>query len=172
MEIRDRRRRQLIAVIELLSPSNKNLGDDRNKYLGKREQILASTAHLVEIDLLRGGPRLPLEDMPVCDYCVLVARHEERPRVGIWPIGLRAPLPVIPVPLAGGDPDAKLDLQAALHEVYDRARYGSYIYQDTPMPPLDHTTTTILLRNLLCVAAQDGIQHCVEPHPACEQTLA
>jgi hypothetical protein len=74
--------------------------------------------------------------MPDCDYCVLVSRHEERPRVGIWPIHLRQALPEIPIPLAHGDPDAVLDLQAILHEVYDRARYDIYIYEGVPAPPL------------------------------------
>ncbi len=55
VEIRDRRNRQLVTGIELLSPANKRPGGDRDQYLAKRQRILASTAHLVEIDLLRGG---------------------------------------------------------------------------------------------------------------------
>ncbi len=55
LEIRDRRSRELVCVIELLSPSNKRPGPDREQYLFKRRQILASPAHLVEIDLLWGG---------------------------------------------------------------------------------------------------------------------
>jgi hypothetical protein len=59
-----------------------------------------------------------------------------RPRVGIWPLRLRDQLPVIPIPLRDPDPDAKLDLQAVLHEIYDRARYQTYIYDGEPDPPL------------------------------------
>src|SRR4029077_19013850 len=55
VEIRDRRNRELVTVVELLSPSNKRPGSDRDQYLAKREQILGSSAHLGEIDLLRGG---------------------------------------------------------------------------------------------------------------------
>ena len=102
LEIRDRENRQLITVIELLSPSNKKLGSDRDQYLAKQHQLLSSTANLVEIDLLRGGPRMPWLDMPVCDYCVVVSRVAERPRAGIWPIQLRERLPLIPVPLRTG----------------------------------------------------------------------
>jgi hypothetical protein len=136
VEIRDRRDRQLVAVIELLSPSNKYAGPDREQYLAKRLQILRSRAHLIEIDLLRGGPRPPLEDLPECDYCVTVSRAEERPRVGVWPLRLRDPLPVVPVPLRAPDPDARLDLQELLHRVYDLAGYADYIYTGAPHPRL------------------------------------
>jgi len=87
LEIRDRQHRQLVTVIELLSRSNKKAGPDREQYLAKRRQILASEAHLVELDLLRDCPRLPVDELPECNYCVLVSRYEERPRVGIWPLG-------------------------------------------------------------------------------------
>lgn len=57
-------------------------------------------------------------------------------RVGVWPLGLRQNLPIIPVPLRAPDADAQLDLQAALHDIYDRARYRTYIYDGLPVPPL------------------------------------
>src|SRR5438094_5877760 len=79
IEIRDRRDRQLVTVLELLSPSNKKIGPDREQYVAKRRQLLSGTVHFVEIDLLRGGPRMPLEDLPGCDYYALVSRVEERP---------------------------------------------------------------------------------------------
>jgi hypothetical protein len=41
-----------------------------------------------------------------------------------------------PVPLREPDQDVRLDLQAALHQVYDEACYGNYIYQGTPQPSL------------------------------------
>jgi hypothetical protein len=136
VEVRDRRSRQLITVLELLSPSNKRSGPDRDRYVGKRGELLASTVHLVEIDLLRGGPRMPMDNLPECDYCVLVSRYEERPGAALWPIRLRERLPVIPVPLRTPDADARLDLQELLHRVYDAARYQTYIYDGTPSPPL------------------------------------
>jgi len=99
LEIRDRESGKVVTVVELLSPSNKNPGADRAQYLAKRAQLLGSAVHLVEIDLLRGGPRMPMQPPPVCDYCVLVSRHEQRPWAGLWPIGLRERLPEIPIPL-------------------------------------------------------------------------
>jgi hypothetical protein len=136
VEIQDRRSREVVTVIELLSPANKVRGADREQFLAKRWQLLNSKAHLVEIDLLRGGPRLPIEGLPDCDYYVLVSRVEERLRVGLWPIQLRDPLPSIPIPLRVPAADARLDLQQALHHVYDAAGYEDYIYTGTPQPPL------------------------------------
>ncbi|MBL8793718.1 MAG: DUF4058 family protein, partial [Planctomycetia bacterium] len=136
VEIRDRADRQLIAAIELLSPSNKRSGPDREQYVAKRRQLLNSPVHFVEIDLLRGGPRMPLDDLPPCEYYALVSRYEERPRGGIWPLRLRDQLPSIPIPLRAGDPDARLDLQAILHRLYDAAGYEDYIYTGQPQPPL------------------------------------
>jgi hypothetical protein len=136
VEIRDRRNRQLITLIEVLSPANKRPGSDRDQYLAKRYEVLASKAHLVEIDLLRGGQRPPLEELPVCDYCVVVSRSERRPRVGLWPLRLRERLPVIPIPLRSPDPDAQLDIQEVLHDIYDKAHYGTYVYDGDPDPPL------------------------------------
>jgi hypothetical protein len=137
LEIRDRRDRRLVTVIELLSPTNKYSGPDREQYLGKRGQLLSSSVHLVEIDLLRGGPRMPFATpLPECAYYVLVSRLETRPHADLWPIQLRAALPVFPVPLRQPDPDVQIDLQAVLHHVYDGARYGNWIYEGAPQPAL------------------------------------
>jgi hypothetical protein len=136
IEIRDRSDRQLVTVIEVLSPSNKRPGPDREQYLARRRQLLAGNVHLVELDLLRGGPRLPLEDLPDCDYYALVSRVETRPRAGLWPLHLRDALPTIPVPLRPPDGDAHIDLQYVLHRVYDAAGYEDYIYTGAPQPPL------------------------------------
>src|SRR5438477_4193876 len=136
LEIRDRRNRRLVTVIELLSPTNKPPGPDRDEYLAKRAQILAGRTHLVEIDLRRGGERPRPPELPPCDYYVLVSRSLDRPELGPWPIGLRARLPVVPIPLAPPDPEVPLDLQALLHRVYDGADYGKYIYGEAPQPPL------------------------------------
>jgi hypothetical protein len=79
---------------------------------------------------------MPIEDPPACDYMVMVSRYVERPRTGLWPIMLREPLPEIPIPLRNGDPDAMLDLQRLLHDVFDGAGYEYYIYGGRPAPPL------------------------------------
>ena len=136
LEIRDRADELVVTVIELLSPANKRLGADREQYLSKRQRYLHSSANFVELDFLRGGERMPTENLPACDYYVLVRRVEDRNRVGLWPLRLRDRLPIIPVPVQAPDPDARIDLQKLLDLVYDRAGYRYRIYQGTPRPGL------------------------------------
>jgi len=136
LTIRDRRSRRIMTVIELLSPTNKRPGANRRRYLAKRAEFLSGPAHLVEIDLLRGGPPMPADDRPSCDYSVLVSRVGDRPRAGFWPIGLRDALPTIPIPLGPDEPDARLDLRNVLDRVYDEAGYHFFLYEQAPEPPL------------------------------------
>ena len=136
VEIRDRKNRELVTVVELLSPANKGPGPDREQYVAKRMEILNGPVHLVEIDLLRGGSPMPAEGRPRCSYSVLVSRAERRLDAGFWPISLRERLPEIPVPVRPPDLDARLDLQAVLDRIYDDAGYGDYIYEGTPRPRL------------------------------------
>ncbi len=135
LEIRDRFSRELVTVLEMLSPSNKR-GDDRRQYLAKRSQLLASSANLVEIDLLRGGRPMPDANRPKCAYSVVVSRAEDRPRGGFWPIKLRERLPEIPIPLKQPDADARVDLQEVLNHVYDVYGYEDFVYSGTPAPAL------------------------------------
>ena len=109
----------------------------RNISLAKRADILTGTAHLVEIDLLRCDKPMPAEDRPECVYSVLVSRAGERPRAGFWPIGLRDPLPVVPIPLRADAPDAHLDLRAVIDRLYDEAGYRFFLYEHPPVPALD-----------------------------------
>jgi hypothetical protein len=136
IEIRELDSRKLITAIELLSPSNKEHPATRAQYLAKRTTYLKSEVHFVEIDLLRRGPRMPLAPRPAKDYCVVVSRAQDRPEVDVWSIGLREPLPVIPIPLKAGEGDAHLDLQAVLNRVYDSAGYEHYAYGGEPEPGL------------------------------------
>ena len=54
-----------------------------------------------------------------------------------WPVRVRAPLPVVPVPLLPGDKDVPLDLGHAVRTIYDEARYDLSIdYGEPPVPPL------------------------------------
>ena len=71
-----------MTIIELQSPSNKRSGGDgRRAYLQKRDEILSSQSHLIEIDLLRGGERLPIiEPLPPTDYHCFICRADKRPQ--------------------------------------------------------------------------------------------
>src|SRR5688500_10610589 len=98
--IRERETMEIVTVIETLSPANKRASSDgREQYLAKREEILRSRTNLVEIDLLRGGKRLPAQGMPTGDYYALVSRGHKRPRTDVYAWSIRQPLPEIPIPL-------------------------------------------------------------------------
>jgi hypothetical protein len=137
VQIRDLQNHRLVAAIEFLSPTNKR-GPGRKQYLRKRLHILHSTAHLIELDLLRRGRRLPWTgELPPASYYVYLSRAGTRPDIDIWPITLGEHLPVVPVPLLDGDADVALDLQQALTGVYEASRYDLLLYYtDAPEVPL------------------------------------
>lgn len=120
--VMDTATRRVVTIIEVLSPTNKCVGaKGRKQYMRKRRKILASTCHLVEIDLLRTGKAtFPRTILPPHDYAVHASRAEDRPEARLWPIRLQRRLPVIEIPLKKEDADAKLDLQALFAEAYDR----------------------------------------------------
>jgi hypothetical protein len=137
VEIRFVDNRELVTAIELLSPSNK-VGTGRREYLAKRSQILLSDVHLLEIDLLRNGQRVPMQQpLPDAPYFVLLSRAGRRPLTEVWPIAWDAPLPEVPVPLLPPDDEVRFDLQLAFRSVYDDFAYDVNIdYQDEPKMPL------------------------------------
>lgn len=130
--------RKVVTSIEVISPSNKLPGSQgRKSYLEKRDEILRSSCHLVEIDLLRKGRPIFNRGRLDCDYLIHVSRSERRPKGRVWPIRLSHRLPPIGIPLLDGDPDAFLNMQEVLTTVYDHARYGTSVdYAADPVPPL------------------------------------
>jgi len=135
--IRSVESRKVVTAIEVLSPVNKTRGSrGRRVYLKKRRKLLESRVHLVEIDLLRAGARIPsVDELPSGDYYVHVSRVSMRPRGEVYAWRVREPLPVIPVPLAKGDPDATLDLGLALRQLYDRGGYDLIASYRAPLEP-------------------------------------
>jgi len=138
IEIRDTAQRQLVTAIEILSPTNKR-GEGRAEYLAKRRRLLLSSAHLIELDLLREGQRVPMQEpLPAAPYFVFLSRAERRPVLDIWPVALSQALPEIQVPLLNGDADLGLDLQAAFTATYDLLGYNLLVdYRQPPSPPLE-----------------------------------
>jgi hypothetical protein len=102
--------------------------------------VLRSQSHLVELDLLRGGTRMPVQrkrPLPSGDYYALLSRAERRPNADVYAWPLLHPLPTIPIPLLPGDADVPLDLQQVFTTVYDRAAYDlSLDYAAELDPPL------------------------------------
>lgn len=140
IEIRTARGEKLVTALEILSPVNKRPGADAaDAYERKRREIFNSDAHLLELDLLRGGRRPALlEPLPDEPYFIFLSRANRRPEIEIWPIALRETMPVVPVPLRYPDPDVPLDLGAALKTIYRTARYDLRLdyRQPPPQPPL------------------------------------
>jgi hypothetical protein len=130
---------RVLTVVEVLSPSNKKRGEDREAYLGKRRTYFAAQANVVEIDLLRDGDRLPMgrPSPPSAHYHVLVTRAGEYPTGRVWSFSVREPIPTVPVPLDPTTPAVPLDLRACLADVYENARMGKKIdYGHLAVPPL------------------------------------
>ncbi len=137
LEVRRLPDRELVTVIELLSPSNK-IGDGRDSYLRKRNETMAEEVHLVELDFLLGGRRLPLAGpLPPGDFYALVTRASPRKRTcAVYAWSVRQPLPLVPVPLKAPDADVGLDLHAVFADAYRRGRYARSLRRSPTEFPL------------------------------------
>ncbi len=135
VEIRDAASREVVTVIEVLSPANKDRGSTGfQSYDRKRHEVLHSSAHFVEIDLLRGGYRYHVPGRKlIAEYRVHVSKAHERPVGWVWPMRLTAGLPVIRIPLKQGEADVKLDLQKLLDTTYERAGYDLIVNYAQPL---------------------------------------
>ena len=134
VEVREVDGGRVVTSVELLSPTNKVR--HRDAYLQKRELLLGTPTHLVEIDLLRAGPRLPVEGDPGTTHLVSVSVAERRPAVWLWGFGVRDALPVIPVPLDRGGA-VSLDVRAVCDAVHHASGFDRDLYRTPPDPPLD-----------------------------------
>jgi len=136
VEIRQVGSKNLVTAIEILSPVNKRPGHKvRGTYLGKRLDYLAGDVNLMEIDLLRGGARLPmLTPLPDAHYFILLSRAKNYPETEIWPLQVQDEIPILPIPLLDPDPDLPLDLGIAIHTIYDLASYDMRIDYTQPPP--------------------------------------
>ena len=139
LEVRRPANREVVAVIELLSPTNKSQ-DGRREYLAKRAAILYSPTHLVEIDLLRAGPRMPvIGDVPDTHYRILVANaRRAEPIADLYAFGIRQPIPDFVLPLAQDAEGIAVNLNAVVGQVYADGSYDLEIDYgpDPPEPPL------------------------------------
>lgn len=136
--VRETDSKRLVTAIEVLSPYNKR-GQGLSDYRLKRERLLDSAVHLIEIDLLRSGerPGWEVQEPPLdTDYVLLVNRATGGRRISeIWPVAINETLPILPVPLLPPDPDTTLDMGEVIAEIYRRAVYGRRIDYTQPIPP-------------------------------------
>ncbi|MDF5718630.1 MAG: DUF4058 family protein [Rhizonema sp. NSF051] len=143
LEVRHAGTKEVVTVIEVLSPKNKRTGEGRNAYETKRLRVLGSSTHLVEIDLLRAAEPMPILGNSIqSDYRLLVSRGERRPNADLYAFNLPSEIPSFPLPLRSTDIEPLLDLQTLLSELYDRASYDLVIdYRQEPIPPLKKAYT-------------------------------
>jgi len=131
---------EVVTVIEVLSPANKQPGEGRRLYLRKQKEIIASPVSLVEIDLLSEGPvtvafsEWGRENLLPHRYEVSVRRGPIHRGFEAYPVQLRDRLPRIRVPLREPDPDVGLDLQAVFTPCYDDGDYAYLVDYRGPPP--------------------------------------
>jgi hypothetical protein len=143
LEIREVGTDEVIAVIEVLSPTNKTPGaNGRDLYVRKQQEVLASPVHLVEIDLLRDGVAT-VQAAPAkmlgrghYDYAVCISRGDRRGESEVYTNCIRHRLPRPRIPLRTPDPDVVLDLPLVFAQSYEEGGYAFRIdYTQAPPGP-------------------------------------
>lgn len=151
LEIREVSDDKVITVIEILSPANKRRGPGRDTYEAKRLAVLSSDSHLVEIDLLRGNPPLPIHSAHgLLDYYILVSIASQRPQAQLYPFSIQEAFPNFLMPLKATDEAIVVEMQSIFEGVYERASYDLRINYAQPAPapalsPEDQTWVDTLL---------------------------
>lgn len=140
LEIREVKTGRVVTVVEVLSPKNKRVGEGRDKYLTKRQKVLNSGTHLVEIDLLRTGNFMPMAEAIRSDYRILVSRANLRPEAELYPFNVRESIPQFLLPLQPSDQEPVVNLSEVLGQVYQEAALDLAIdYSVQPVPPLSES---------------------------------
>ncbi|MGB5772093.1 MAG: DUF4058 family protein [Crocosphaera sp.] len=139
LQVKNVETQEVVTVIEILSPKNKKRGEGRTKYIKKREQVLMSLTHLIEIDLLRKGEIMPMnisEEIKT-DYRIIISRSDRRPQAELYAFNLAQEIPSIPLPLKPEDEEPLIPLQTLLHSIYERGSYDLAInYQKQSLADL------------------------------------
>jgi hypothetical protein len=134
IEVLHRPDHTLVAVLELLSPSNKE-EPGWSAYLEKRRAVVRQKVHYVELDLLLGGHRLPMQQpLPVGDFYAIVSRAESRPDSQVYRWTVRDALPPLPIPLLAPDPDVQFNLGEVFAYTYRKGRYARAVNYEAPPP--------------------------------------
>jgi hypothetical protein len=147
---------RVVTIIEVLSPANKaSGGPGQAAYLTKQAQTLDSQAHLLEIDLLRGGAHtvaVPTDRITAegpFDYIVCLHRAGTGAVYETWPRLVSSPLPRIAVPLSGVDKDIIVDLQRVFDRCYEAGAFRLRVDYGSGCVPSLPAVTAAWARNLL-----------------------
>lgn len=138
LEVREVSTGKVITAIEILSPVNKRAGKGRQQYEEKRNRILNTQTHLVEIDFLREGkPMMVLGEVSESDYRILVSRGDCRPQADLYGFNLPDPVPMFPLPLKKPDEHVVVNLEELLQTIYEQGSFDLAInYGQLPNPTL------------------------------------
>ncbi len=138
LEIRAVETEEVVTIIEVLSPKNKQVGIGRLQYETKRLKILGSATHFVEIDLLRQGSSMPMiGDFLQSHYRIVVSYSETRPKAALYGFNLPDGIPEFPVPLKASEAELKINPKLLLDQIYDQGSYDLRIdYSRPPIPAL------------------------------------
>jgi hypothetical protein len=137
---------ELVTAMEVLSPSNKRKGEGRIEYLDKQTRARQGGVNLVELDLLRSGEHtlaVPAHLIECCqpfDYVACISRASRSDGYEVLAWRMRDRLPLVFLPLAPGDPEVELDLQAILDRTYNAGAYQKLLDYSrvlSPSPPND-----------------------------------
>jgi hypothetical protein len=132
---------RVVTAIDILSPGNKSLGKLNRSYRKKLAQFLDAGTNVVEIDLLRSSRKrlsVPTSEIPAerrADYYVGVCRATDPDLWLVYPMVLRNPLPMVPIPCRETDADVPLKLPPIIDRIYIEGAHDDLDYSQLPEPP-------------------------------------
>lgn len=154
LEIIRRETGEVVTMIELLSPVNKE-GQGHAQYLHKQAELLSTQVNLVEIDLLGyGAPTILARKVPIAEpadwrYLSSLSRAEQRDQVAFYAAPLWERLPRCRIPLRPPDSDVVLDLGAVFNRCYQVGGYDLLVdYRQLPPVPLRDSEKVWLIARL------------------------
>jgi Protein of unknown function (DUF4058) len=147
----DGEERLLVGIPDNVITQSNTTTQPRTEFSAAVGTIEPVTIHLVEVDLLRCAQPLPMNSTLSSAYRILISRSEQRPQATLYAFGLRDRIPTVAIPLATelDTPEPSIDLQALLHQTYDRGSHDLAIdYQSQLIPKFtqeDETWATMQL---------------------------
>jgi hypothetical protein len=128
LTIRRKTSRKLVTVVEVFVLGTKSYCGGHD-YTEKRKAQLNEPVHLVELDLLVSGYRMPLPSKapPSGDCFAFIWHRKRRPYCSAVGWTVRQPIPTIGIPLRDPDPDFRCDLAKVFTLAYDAGGFAKKV---------------------------------------------